>query len=879
MARKRVVFFPKRLTWLGHWFLGVSLALLIGLKPSLATLPSLTIAASPALNSTLLTATDASQLLQQGREFYQTGQFSQAATVWQQAAQSYQSQGNKLNQAVALSYLSLAYQQLGELSQATQAITNSLDLLQTEAHQNNSSSQLPILAQALNTKGSLELAQGQAEQALTTWQQAAATYSKVGDQEGQIGCLINQAQAQQALGFYLRARQTLAGVEQTLAQQPDLELKSTGLLSLGNVLRLVGDFKESERILKESLAVAEQLALPYDLGTILLSLGNTAHAQQDNDTALTYYQQAAAQSTSKTTQLQARLNQLSVLIEGKRASDAQTLLPQIQSELSNLPPSQTAVYAQINFGMSLMKLSSTLGDTPNTMDKGKITKDVAQILAKAVQQAKTLGDRRSLSLALGSLGGLYEETQQWTDAEDLTQQALILSQAINASDISYRWQWQLGRLLKVQNDSNGAIAAYGEAINTLQSLRSDLVAINSEVQFSFREAVEPVYREFVSLLLQDNNTETPPEQLERARKVIESLQLAELDNFFRAACLNATSVEIDTVDRKAAVIYPIILPDRLEVIVSLPQQPLRHYSTALTQDQIESDLAKLRQNLTRRISSSYLDISQQVYNWLIRPVERDLSATNVETLVFVLDGSLRNIPMAALYDGEQFLIQKYAISVAPGLELLDPKPLGERKLQVLTAGLSDARQEFPPLPNVEIEIKEIESLVSTKVLFNQDFTKANIQNALSSVSFPVVHLATHGQFSSNAEGTFILTWDDRIDVNELNNLLQTSDLSRSQPIELLVLSACETAKGDKRAALGIAGVAVRAGARSTLATLWSVSDEATATLMGQFYKELTSSSITKAQALRQAQLSILQNPKYEKHPYYWAPFVLVGNWL
>ncbi|HAG84355.1 MAG TPA: hypothetical protein DCL61_25170, partial [Cyanobacteria bacterium UBA12227] len=238
------------------------------------------------------------------------------------------------------------------------------------------------------------------------------------------------------------------------------------------------------------------------------------------------------------------------------------------------------------------------------------------------------------------------------------------------------------------------------------------------------------------------------------------------------------------------VIYPIILPDRLEVIVSLPQQPLRHYSTALTQDQIESDLAKLRQNLTRRISSSYLDISQQVYNWLIRPVERDLSATNVETLVFVLDGSLRNIPMAALYDGEQFLIQKYAISVAPGLELLDPKPLGERKLQVLTAGLSDARQEFPPLPNVEIEIKEIESLVSTKVLFNQDFTKANIQNALSSVSFPVVHLATHGQFSSDPDRTFILAWDKPIKVNELKDLLRTRGEIRSEAIELLVLSAC-----------------------------------------------------------------------------------------
>jgi CHAT domain-containing protein len=140
-------------------------------------------------------------------------------------------------------------------------------------------------------------------------------------------------------------------------------------------------------------------------------------------------------------------------------------------------------------------------------------------------------------------------------------------------------------------------------------------------------------------------------------------------------------------------------------------------------------------------------------------------------------------------------------------------------------------------------------------------------------------LATHGQFSSKAEETFILTWDDRINVNELSSLLETTDLRRSNPIELLVLSACETAKGDNRASLGIAGVAVRAGARSTLATLWLVNDEATAQIMVRFYQELSQTTVTKAEALRRAQELILQDPKYRQHPYYWAPYVLVGNWL
>jgi CHAT domain-containing protein len=274
-----------------------------------------------------------------------------------------------------------------------------------------------------------------------------------------------------------------------------------------------------------------------------------------------------------------------------------------------------------------------------------------------------------------------------------------------------------------------------------------------------------------------------------------------------------------------------------------------------------------------------LPLSQQVYNWLIRPAEADLQASGVKTLVFVLDGPLRNIPMAALNDGQQYLMEKYGIALTPGLELLASQPLARGTLKVLIAGLSEARQGFSALPNVEVELKQIQSEVPGQELLNQQFTKTTIQNAIDAVPFPVVHLATHGQFSSKAEDTFILTWDGRINVNDLNNLLQRTDLRQSNPIELLVFSACETARGDNRAALGIAGVAVRAGARSTLATLWVVDDEATSALMVRFYKELTDATVTKAEALRRAQQSILQDSKYRQQPFYWAPYVLVGNWL
>ena len=363
-----------------------------------------------------------------------------------------------------------------------------------------------------------------------------------------------------------------------------------------------------------------------------------------------------------------------------------------------------------------------------------------------------------------------------------------------------------------------------------------------------------------------------------ARATIESLQLAELDNFFREACLDTKPVQLDSINADSAVIYPIILADRLEVILSLPGQPLRHYTTSLSQSQVEDTIKQLRQNLVIRSKRNFMPLAQKVYDWLIRPASSDLAKSGVKTLVFVPDGALRNIPMAALHDRQHYLLEKYSIALAPSLKLLDPKPLQKRQLKALTMGLSQARQGFAPLPNVPLELEQIHSQVPGVVLLNQKFTSKAFEKQMKSSPFPIVHIATHGQFSSKAEQTFILSWNERINVKELDNILQPKNQSKMEPIELLVLSAYQTAAGDKRAALGMAGIAVRAGARSTLATLWSVDDDATTELMSQFYQELANSKVTKAESLRQAQLKLIKNLGHQ-HPIYWAAYILVGTWL
>lgn len=806
-------------------------------------------------------STPHSQLIQQGRELYQAQRYTEAVNIWQTALKA---ETNVLSQAMVLNYLSLAYQELGQWQQANQTINSSLDLIRKSTQIKPAKL---ILAQALNTQGSLQLAQGKAQEALNTWQEATDIYTASGNVQGRIGSLINQAQAQQALGLYLQARKTLVQVEQVLEQQPDKQLQTTGLRSLGNIFRLVGALGDSQRILQRSREIASNIS-KHELSQTLISLGNTAYAQANKETALKYYEQAAAIATIPITQIQAQINQLNLLIATGQGQKAANLATQVQQSLTNLSPNRTTIYASINLAKSLMQVS-------------KQPEPSAKLLATAARQSKSLGDRQAESYALGYLGGMYEQTQQWSNAQQLTQQALQLAQAINAPEIAYQWQWQLGRILKAQGAIKPATAAYEVAFTTLKSLRSDLVAINSDIQFSFREAVEPVYREYVALLLNPGvSLEPTQQQLKLARQVIESLQLAELDNFFRSACLQGQIVPVEQIQQSdAALIYPIILPDRLEVILSLPQQTLRHYATKISQNEVEQTIEQLRQNLEKPYTTPEgKTLSAKVYDWLIRPIETQLSQTQVNTLVFVLDGSLRNVPMAALYDGKQYLVEQYSIALTPGLELLGPRPLRQSQLKTLVAGLTEARHGFNSLPNVDDELKAVESEVPSQVLLNQTFTSSALQKQIDSIPFSIVHLATHGQFSSNVEETFVLAWDKPVKVNELKELLRSRNQTTSEPIELLVLSACETAEGDKRAALGLAGIAIQAGARSTLASLWSLDDESGARLVSQFYKELATKQVTKAEALRQAQLSLLKDPDY-RHPIHWASYVLLGNWL
>ncbi len=943
-------------------------------------------------NPVIQTQQNARDLANQAKQKYQEGDFPEARELWQQTADAFADSGERLNQAMALSNLSLTYQQLGQWEEAEETVNQSLEILKNQPKEQE---QAQVLAQTLDIQGRLQRQRGEAAQAIDTWQEANRIYVQINEPAKAAQNKFNQAQAMQDLGLYPRACKTLLESlgnpfadltcpplerlipdQQTSElltpkqltkriqeiQKTDLSLLTVKALgSLGDVLRVLGQQEQSQAILTNSLGLAEQLDSSQniaEISAIYLSLGNnlrniqdTAVCNLDDDSisqsltketldllnepeitckeiALAYYKQAENKSLTNVSKVKAQLNRLSLLVENPELQwiEISTLSNKIESELAELTNGRAGIYARVNLAQSLICLNTrlsknnskdklefsspivqqcTLPNLDNQINKDKAPQpeqipswsDIEQILIPALTEAQNLENKPAEAYVLGYLGGIAQQKEKYSEAKKLTQQALDLDPRNKWTNISYRWDWQLGRLNQIQGQTQDAIDAYNSAYDNLKSLRRDLVTINRDLRFNFRDSVEPVYRELVDLLLREENP--LPNNLTLARDVIEALQLAELDNFFQDLCVDVKPEGVDQViDVKAkkptAVIYGIVLGDRLEIILKLPgQENLESYTTEKSQEDVAKNLNELIKRL-REITyfpSQVQKYSQQLYEWIIRPLEEKLQENNIENLVFVLDGILRNIPMAVLYDQneQKYLIEKYAIALAPSLQLLDPKPIEPRQINVLAAGLSEGREleqrPFKSLEYVDKELKRIQEVVPASYeLLNENFDYQQLQAQLKTNKYNVAHFATHGEFNSDPDQTFIVLSDRLLNIRDLDDLLRVETGTQPISIELLVLSACETAFGDNRATLGLAGVAVRAGARSTLATLWSVEDESTAELMSKFYEELIKTdNINKAEALQKAQLEFLYDEKlhdkYWNRPYYWASFVLLGNWL
>ena len=663
------------------------------------------------------------------------------------------------------------------------------------------------------------------------------------------------------------------------------------LQGLGITLRQLGYLEESEATLSQALAKQP------NNDAIDLSLGNLQQQQYrraislykstDNlatrsaqirlavskaGAALTRYQ-AIAKNKDISSQILAELNWL----------DLWSSLDQEIPELKELQMNKLSIARIIAHNSQLeqwranpaLKAEAQISLAESLLESIDLDSSFAALLETnvdaVIKSAETTGDMRSASRAYGIRGLILKRVGRIAEASVALDRALSSAQSIRAGNLTYRWNWELAKINQSEGHRDKALEYYSSSVDALNQLRKEITQLNPEIQYELRDRVEPIYREFMGLLL---DSEKP--DLKKIINLNETFQTSEVEIYLQCNLLKSTSLlDLPASSSPDAAVYVIRLPQGYAVIVRSKDGKLKH--RVVEAKIVDADLEVLR----RKIHSDFFNNSSEekyqklfgnVYQSLFLPINDLLPKEG--TLILAVDRELQNIPWGMLYDGKQYLVERYSLAYTLGAELKNQQLGKQRPLRALLGGLSEQTNDltFGALPSVSTEISEIGKIIQSKTLLNKDFTASTLLE--KSKGYPIIHLASHGQFSSDPQETFILGWNERITLSKLSNLVQNQE---TNPLELLVLSACETAQGDNKATLGIAGTAVQSGARSTIATLWLVDDNSQALLMEAFYRSLKSGK-SKAESLRSAQLSLLngENQQY-RSPYFWGSAVLIGS--
>lgn len=754
-------------------------------------------------------------------------------------------------------------------------------------NQGHRASQLKIPIDAQNANLQNATAQnafdrGDFGRAIAQWRAAAARFEDARDTRQQVLSLANLGAAYQSSGQSEAALAALQEAAQVALRAKDRAGFSLAQNNLGSLYTVSRQPVAALAALRASLEIAETDKDFHTVALALNNLGNLLAVQNRNALAQENYRRSIAlanQSGDPLLSARAALNLAGLLLRSADWEAAEnwneTGAKTLETPVDSYDKAQLLLSAARNFQV----LTAS-----NPARKNDYRTRATDLNNSALKIAERLNNPRLLSLSLGALGEIGETRGETEPAMEITRRARFIAQQNQLPDLLYQWEWQIGRLLRTQGKNDDAIGSYRRAITTLRTV-GDCNSLNGNAPHAaFRDAAGPIYYQMADLLLKRTDSLSDPVAIQKglieARDTVELLKTAEIGDYFQDDCVTAglsKVKDIESVLQNTAVVYYIPLPDRLEILLGF-ETSLKRVTVPIQSNALTARVRRFRLQLERSGTNQYLSNAQGLYDVLLRPIETELAAQNTKTLVFVSDGALRTIPMGALSDGKQFVVEKFGVALTPGLTLMDPHPLSGGEAQVFAGGVSEAVQGFEALTNVPAELAHIERDYDTKPRLNQSFRKAAVEKEIADGQYSIVHIASHGEFSSNPNDTYLLTYDGKLSMDDLENVIRPHQY-QGRPVELLVLSACQTASGDDRAALGLAGAALKSGARSVMASLWSVSDEATSGLVKNFYAELKRDPLqSKAIALQKAQIELLRDERF-RHPAFWAPYLIIGNWL
>ena len=734
----------------------------------------------------------------------------------------------------------------------------------------------PVSADSLIFQGQAALEAQNYQQAIALFEQAEALYEEQENVEGIIGTQVNQAIALDQAGNKRRACKQLSqtlhitgvcdayGLEEVRVNHSlDSEAGVMGLQALSNLLIDLGYLKEADVVIERLMALAPndpkallaQLVLKHAETEMILNRQKLS-TQDVAPGVLTLVQQKVSQSDRLLSQLlDEPIPILLPAIIHTLKTDALIHRVGITIEQTDRADLYDAYLTPEQFQHLRTKRFKALATSIDSLVQLDMPQQqVAALLESAEQWSQTQQERAKLTV----LKGQFLETQNTESRriEPFYQRAAHLATLSHDPILAYTSYHRLALLHHNQPDQ--AIADYKQAIAQLEQAKSTL-AITPRVLPKLEYDIQSIFHGYMKVLIEQGQAIGP---------IHSTMKRWRIDSYLR--CSNYTGANEASANDDESILHITLLDDVIVTSVQkngTEQQYFADKEAALKA--IHRLLNELEPHNATHDFTALKIASQQTYDWLLKAAIDD-NFTAGDALRFNLDPALETLPMATLFNGERFLIEEFPIAYhADARETQDHADasitlIGSMSIQNPNHAFS---LRFPPLPEVDLEARSIQALLRRVYrIDNEQFTLDNFKDALKKQKPSIVHIATHGLFSANPRDTALVAWDQPIHPQTLGHIL------RNNPLQLLVFSSCDTAQGGR---LGIAGLALQSGAKSTIASLSVVDSRATFILMSTFYRYLEDGHPVE-QSLRMAQQTLIQSSLF-KHPAYWSPFILISS--